>query len=150
MFANSGEITPPCGVPATVRSTPCSVNTPARSHLPTSFSTRRSETLRPTSPMSTSWSRLSKKTPDIGLGHMGIPPRKRLTDGLLRTQRRSLRAKPERAVLEVSFENRLQHDLRCGLSHPVSHRGNPQRSVPACWFRDVHTPRRRGTIRART
>ena len=48
-------MTPPCGVPATVRSRPCSVITPARSHLRTSFSTRRSDIRRPISASSRSW-----------------------------------------------------------------------------------------------
>ena len=42
------------------------------------------------------------------------------------------------------------HDLRRRLSDPVPHRGDPQRPVPACWFRDVHTPGWRGTIRPGT
>src|SRR5258705_6313406 len=48
MLANSGEITPPCGVPATVRDTTPSTSTPACSHLRSSLSTRRSETRLPT------------------------------------------------------------------------------------------------------
>jgi hypothetical protein len=54
MLASSGEITP-WGVPATVRSRPISVTTPACSHRRTSFSTRRSDTRLPTSASSLSW-----------------------------------------------------------------------------------------------
>ena len=43
MFDSSGEITPPCGVPATVAETTPSSITPASSHCRSSLSTRRSE-----------------------------------------------------------------------------------------------------------
>ena len=56
MFDNSGEITPPCGVPVTVsRNTPSSI-TPASSHKRSSLSTRRSETRSATSASSFCWS----------------------------------------------------------------------------------------------
>ena len=48
---------------------------------------------------------------------------------------------------KVRLENRLQHHLRRRLRHPVTHRRNPQRPLTAIWFRDVHAPHRRGTIR---
>jgi hypothetical protein len=60
MFDRSGEITPPCGVPATVVDTTPSSITPAASHCRSSFSTRRSETLLPTSFINFSWSMLPK------------------------------------------------------------------------------------------
>jgi hypothetical protein len=49
MFDSKGEITPPCGVPATVGETTPSSITPASSHCRTSLSIRRSETRRATS-----------------------------------------------------------------------------------------------------
>jgi hypothetical protein len=48
-------MTPPWGVPATVRSRPISVITPACSHKRTSFSTRRSDTRFAISASSRSW-----------------------------------------------------------------------------------------------
>ena len=48
-------MTPPWGVPATVRSRLPSAITPACSHRRTSFSTRRSDTRLPTSASSRSW-----------------------------------------------------------------------------------------------
>jgi hypothetical protein len=56
-----GVITPPCGVPATVRSRTPSTITPACSHLRSSLSIRRSETRLPTNSSSRSWSISPKK-----------------------------------------------------------------------------------------
>jgi hypothetical protein len=60
MFDKSGEITPPCGVPAVVfETTPASI-TPASSHRRSSLRTRRSEMRLATSFISFSWSMLPK------------------------------------------------------------------------------------------
>ena len=75
MLANNGEITPPCGVPATVRVTPPSTITPACSHNRSSLSTRRSETRRPTNPSNRSWSISPKKFADVELHHEPMNPR---------------------------------------------------------------------------
>jgi hypothetical protein len=60
MFESSGEITPPCGVPASERRVLPSSITPAWSHLRTSFSTRLSETRSATSASSRSCSIVEK------------------------------------------------------------------------------------------
>jgi hypothetical protein len=88
-----------------------------------------------------------EEAPDVGLGHLGVSRDERLPDDLFCLHRRPLRPEPERHRLEVGLEDRLHHDLGGGLSHPVTHRGDSQRSDPTCWFRDIHTPGRRGTIR---
>jgi hypothetical protein len=120
---------PPWGVPATARSRPCSVITPACSHKRTSFSTRRSDTRRPTSASSRSWL---------------ISPKKFAMSNST-TKRRP---EPERARKEIRLEHRLQHDLRRLLRHPVADRRNAERPLAAIWFRDVHAPGGRGTARA--
>jgi hypothetical protein len=60
MLESSGEITPPCGVPATERVTAPSSRTPAASHNRSSLSTRRSDTRWRTSVSSFAWSMLPK------------------------------------------------------------------------------------------
>ena len=57
---SSGEITPPCGVPADVVRTAPSSMTPASSHCLSSLSTRRSEIRFDNNSMSRSWSIASK------------------------------------------------------------------------------------------
>ncbi len=56
-----GVMTPPWGVPVTDSDTTPPANTPARSHSRSSLSTRRSETLSPTSKSNRSWSISPKK-----------------------------------------------------------------------------------------
>src|SRR6476660_1466289 len=56
-----GVLTPPCGVPATVRDRTPSTNTPARSHVCSSLSTRRSETRLLTNSSRRWWSISPKK-----------------------------------------------------------------------------------------
>ena len=60
MLASSGEITPPCGVPASVSLTVPSSITPASATCRSSFSTLRSEIRSSTITISFSWSMLSK------------------------------------------------------------------------------------------
>jgi len=62
MLDSRGEITPPCGVPATIFEMVLSSITPASSHCLSSLSIRRSETRRAISFISLSWSMLPKKS----------------------------------------------------------------------------------------
>jgi site-specific DNA recombinase len=67
---------------------------------------------------------------------------------LHRLRRRPLRPEPVRARMEVRLENRFQHNLRGGLSHPVTDRRDTQRPLAVIGFGDVHAPGRRGTVGA--
>src|SRR5258705_2384189 len=146
MLANNGEITPPCGVPATVRSRTPSTITPACSHNRSSLSTRRSETRRLTSVSSRSWFDLAEEIGDIKFHHKCVTRDEPGTQPLHRRCGRPLRPKPIRARHEVRLEDRFQHDLGRRLGHPVPNRGNPQRPLTTSWFRDLHPTRRRRTV----
>jgi hypothetical protein len=52
--------------------------------------------------------------------------------------------------MKVRLENRLQHERRRHLRHPVSDRRYPQRPLSSICFRNVPTPNRAGSIRARS
>ena len=52
--------------------------------------------------------------------------------------------------MKVRLENRLQHERRRPLRHPVSDRRNPQRPLASVCLRNVSTPHRQGSIRARS
>ena len=58
-------------------------------------------------------------------------------DRLVRTLART---EPEGTVQEVRLEDRLEHQQRRRLDHPVAHRGNSQRSPPAVRLGDVDLP----------
>src|SRR5882757_5151505 len=53
------------------------------------------------------------------------------------------------AVFQVCFKDRLQHQLRRGLNHPIPDRGDAERAFSASRLRDQHTPHRCRTIRLR-
>ena len=65
-----------------------------------------------------------------------------------RLRRRPARQEPIRHRREVGLEDRFQHELRGGLRHPVANRRDAQRPPATIWFRDVHPPGRRRTIRS--
>ena len=52
-------------------------------------------------------------------------------------------------VLEVSLEDRLQHELGGGLNHPIPDGRNAERSLASVRFRDHHPPHRIGPVRLR-
>src|SRR5712691_2192008 len=52
--------------------------------------------------------------------------------------------------MKVRLENRLQHERRRHLRYSVSDRRNPQRPLSSVCFRNIPTPHRRGSIRARS
>ena len=51
------------------------------------------------------------------------------------------------AVVEVGLENRLQHQLHCGLHYAILHHRNPERARTALGLRDVHPAHRLETVR---
>ena len=58
------------------------------------------------------------------------------------------RAEPETARGEVRFEDRLKHDLECGLHNAVAHRRNRERSLfGRSRLGDIYPPRRKRPIR---
>ena len=87
---------------------------------------------------------------DVGVEHP-LPDPGWPSDGRLRGPvRRSLRAEPETHWVEVSFEDRLEDDLRCRHDHPIGDSGNAERPGfprfsrlwdvdPPQWLRPVRT-----------
>src|SRR5579859_4519591 len=71
----------------------------------------------------------------------GTKPFHRLRSGPLRPE-------TVRARQEIRLEHRLQHQLGRLLGHPVTDHRDTQRPLAAIWFRDIHAPGRRGTVRA--
>ena len=92
---------------------------------------------------------LAEEIGDVELDHELVTLDEPGPQAFLGHRRRPLRPKPIRAGQKIRLENRFQHDLGRRLGHPVPHRGNPQRPLTASWFRDLHTPRWRGTIPTR-
>jgi len=62
-----------------------------------------------------------------------------LLDGVLAT---ASRTEPVTGWVEVSFQNRLQHQLQRRLHDSVSDRGNPEPTNLAVRLRDLHGPHR--------
>ena len=148
MFESSGEITPPCGVPATVaRHCPSSI-TPAASHCRSSFSTRRSEIRCATSVEQLRVIDAAEVVADVGVQHVVAAARAVHAQRFQRLRRAALRPKPIRRGPEVRLEDRLQHQRRRHLRHPVSDRRNAERPLPAIGLRDVSPQDRLRTIRA--
>src|SRR5664279_5475850 len=146
MFASSGEITPPCGVPATVAVNTPSANTPAPSHCRINFNTRRSDTRRPTSTINRSWSIEPKKS-RMSASNTNCPPRGNATRIASKASvALRLGRNPKPARQEIGLENRFQDQLRRLLHHPITHSGNTQRPHPAIRFGDLHPPHRRRVI----
>src|SRR3954454_24385867 len=106
-------MTPPCGVPATVRRTvPCCM-TPARSSARRSLSTWRSQT-RSSIACSNRSCGIASTVGEVRLDHPPPALPRLIDEDLEGVVRRPSRAKPERARPEVRLEDRLEHDLRGG------------------------------------
>ena len=130
MFESSGEITPPCGVPAIDRRTSPSSITPAWSHLRTSLSTRLSETRSATSAEQPLMIDRREVVPDVGLKHELVPVDERATQHLLRLRGRPTRPKPKRDRQEVGLEDGFEHDARGLLSKPDHERSGSPAAAP--------------------
>ena len=66
---------------------------------------------------------------DVGVEHVVAASRTALAQRLQRLRRAAPRPEAVRARKEVRLEDRLQHQLRRHLHHPVPHRRNPQRPL---------------------
>src|SRR5208337_1000949 len=85
----------------------------------------------------------------IGVDNVGIAPAKqpvRFLDGVDRAATRPIAIS---AVLEVRFEDRLQHNLGGGLDHPIPDRRDAERTFAAARLGDRRPPHRIGPIRLR-
>ena len=130
MLANSGEITPPCGVPATVRCDrpvvhhtriqpqPDQLEHPPIRHAPPDLDQQ---------PVLVD---LAEEVPDVGLDDRTCRPRGNPTRIISSASvATALRAEPVTTRQEVGLENRFQHQLRRLLRHPVAHRRDAQRPL---------------------
>jgi site-specific DNA recombinase len=91
---------------------------------------------------------LAEKITDIELHDMTNPLDEPDPKPFHRLRRGPFRPEPVRARQEIRLENRFQHDLDRLLGHSVPDRRNTQRPHTTSWFRNIHTPHRRGTIPA--
>ena len=126
---SSGEITPPCGVPLTLRLTAPVLHHPGAQHRPQEleqvavddpFLYRRHQPLVR--------DRL-EAVGDVRLDHPAPAPEALIKDELQGVVRRPSRSEAERARLEVGLEDRLEHRLRCRLHDPVAHRRDRERPL---------------------
>jgi len=78
----------------------------------------------------------------IGVVHRLTTRLQMPADLLPRLMRIPPRPETVRTVQKIRFENRLQHQQRGHLHHPVPDRRNPQRPQLAIRLRDVHSPHR--------
>jgi site-specific DNA recombinase len=78
----------------------------------------------------------------IGVVHRLTTRLQMPADLLQRLMRIPPRPETVRTVRKIRFENRLQHQQRGHLHHPVPDRRNPQRPQLAIRLRDVHPPHR--------
>ena len=150
MFARSGEITPPCGVPVTVSENTPSAITPACSHNRTSLSTRLIRHALRDQRQQPRVVDLPEEVPDVGLEDKQPPPRERHPDRLQRIGGRPLRAEAEATRQEVRLEDRFEDDPRRLLAHPVAHGRDTQRPPAAVGLGDLHPTHRRRTVHPRT
>src|SRR5262245_35791499 len=65
----------------------------------------------------------------IGVDDFGVPLINRLMDPSNRIVRTPLRAIPIGRLIEIRFENRFQHQHRCGLYDPIADRGDAERPL---------------------
>jgi hypothetical protein len=114
MLASSGEITPPCGVPASVvRTSPSSI-TPARNHWRINFNTRRPEIRSPHQHHQLLLIDAVEVALDVCVHDEVMAPVARQADCFQGLHRAFLRPEPKARRLEVRFEDRLDDDLYHG------------------------------------
>jgi hypothetical protein len=89
---------------------------------------------------------LAEEVDDVELHHEHAAPDEARTEPLHRLRRRPLGTEPERDRQKVSLVDGFQHQLGGLPSHTITDPGYPQRTLATLWFRDIHTPGRRGTI----
>ena len=149
MFANSGDTTPPCGVPMTDRP-----NLTVLQHSCLQPLVNRSARHAVAYPLVQKATEMSvfqdiKEPLDVQANHPASAHRHRLLpEGLQRLVSRAPRVEAEAAVPEVLLVDTLQHHHHRPLQHLVLERRNPDRSsLPAVPFRDVDAAQgRRGVL----
>ncbi len=82
----------------------------------------------------------------IGVDHVGVTPANMPVHFLDRVHRPARGTVAVGIVLEVSLEDRFQHDLGGGLDHPIPDRRNAERSLASIRLRDHHPPHRIGPV----
>ena len=90
----------------------------------------------------------SEVVADVGVQHVVAALRTLLAQGLERHRRAAPWPEAVRARKEIRLENRLQHQLRRHLHHPVSHRRDAQWPLLSVCLRDVPTQHRRRSVLA--
>src|SRR5690349_9253121 len=142
MFANNGEITPPCGVPASVSLTVPSSITPGLQPLPDHL---QHPPIRDSLPHQHHQLFLIDTVEvafDVCIDYEVMPLVPRYADRFQGLCRALLRSKSKAACFEIRLEDRLDHDLRRHLHHPVSYRRYPQWPLLSVSFRYVLPPHR--------
>src|SRR5687767_1430604 len=109
MFESSGEMTPPCGVPATVAVTRPSSVTPAWSHCRINLSTRRSETRRGHERQELAVVDAAEVVTDVGIEDVIAASRATRAQSFQRLRRTPLRPEAIRAREKIRLEDGLQH-----------------------------------------
>ena len=146
MLESSGEMTPPCGVPVVVAPLPLLHHT-CREPLPQQLQHPPIRDTPATSPAV--WrDRCCRSSRGYPHPAHGCPPRPMHAERFQRLRRAPPRPKAIRRGAEICLEDRLQHDRGRHLHHPVSHRRNAERPLPAIGLRDVSPQDRLRTIRA--
>src|SRR5712691_11847822 len=75
----------------------------------------------------------------IRVDDFGVSLIDRLVDGSDRIERTALGTVPVGRLIEVRFENRFEHQQRCGLYHPIADRRNSERALAhTAGFRNHH------------
>ena len=149
MFASSGEMTPPCGVPCAFRLRSPSVALVDDRRLEKRLHQRQHgavhDSFRHRLHQAVVWDRVEVGF-DVGVDDPAHPLFERVLDGVECLVRAPLRAKSERILIEVRLEKRFEYQLRRHLHHSVADVGDPQRPLPAPELRDVHPPDRSRSV----
>lgn len=90
----------------------------------------------------------AEEVSDVRVEHEVASARATFAERLQRIGRAAAGSKPERAVGEVRFEDRLQHQLRRRLHDAIAHRRDPERPLPAVGLGDVLPQHRARSVRA--
>ena len=146
MFESSGEITPPCGVPASTAGTRPRPSRLLGATCAISLITRRSETRSATIDRRLSWSICAEVVPDVGLENELCPSMndRRSTSFASVADRRG--RNPNETGKKVGLEDGLKHDPRGLLNNPVLHGRDAQRPNTTLRLGDLNPPNRQRAI----
>src|ERR1700751_1771597 len=164
MFAKSGLMTAPCGVPSSVTiKRPCS-STPAVSHFAINLMIRRSPIRCSMKRISQDWLTLSKKdwtsqsstqsisrsaaAPDHWSIVENAPPADPERERIQRLVLIALRSEPVAEAQELRLIDRRQDYHHRRLDDLVLQGGDAERSLPAIWLRNISSTRWLRSIRS--